>query len=200
MTRRKIKEKKNSTSRVIFATSNEQKVIEARLAVAPYGVELEHSCVDVDEIKDLDVFKVAGKKALDTFAQLKKPVVVEDTGVFFHAFPGFPGTYSKFCIQTIGVKNTVKVLDGHSKKAHFSTIVCYCDGKSVKSFEGKIEGEVVLQPRGVAPLKVPYDTVFVPTGEKKTFAELGEKRKNEISARAMAFRKFAEWFSHKKRV
>lgn len=190
-------DKKANPSSVAFATSNDQKVIEARLAVMPYGLELEHASIDIDEIKDLDIFKVAQKKALDTFEQLQKPVVVEDTGVFFDAFHGFPGTYSKFCIQTIGVKNAVKILVGHSKKAHFSTIVCYCDGKQTKSFEGKVEGEMVLQPRGVAPLKVPYDTVFVPTGEKQTMAEMGVEKKNEISARAAAFRKFAEWFSKK---
>ncbi len=180
--------------KLVFATSNEQKVLEANAAVKPFGLQFEHSPVDVDEIKDLDIFKVAEKKALDTYAQLQKPVVVEDTGVFFDAFPGFPGTYSKFCILTLGAKNTVKVLDGHSKKGYFSTVVCYCDGKSVKSFEGKTEGEIILEPRGVSPLKVPYDSFFVPAGEKKTIAELGAERKNELSARAKAFRKFAEWF------
>lgn len=180
--------------RLLFATSNEQKVVEANLAVKPFGLQFEHAPVDVDEIKDLDIFKVSEKKALDTFALLKKPVVVEDTGVFFEAFPNFPGTYSKFCVLTLGVKNTVKVLGGHSNKARFSTIVCYADAVGVESFEGRVEGEMALEPRGTAPAKVPYDPFFIPSGEAQTLAEMGLESKNKLSARARGFRKFAEWF------
>ena len=183
--------------KLLFATSNDDKVREANLAVKPFGLQLEHARVDVDEIKDLDIFKVAERKALDTYEQLQKPVVVEDTGIFFEQFKGFPGTYSKFAIMTLGVANTVKVLEGHSKKAYFSTVACYADGKQTKCFEGKTPGEVVLQARGSSPAKLPYDSYFIPAGKAQTYAEMGVVAKDALSHRAGAFRKFAAWYCKK---
>lgn len=184
--------------KLLFATSNEDKMREANFAVEPFGLQFEHASVDVDEIKDLDIFKVVERKAFDTYAMLNKPVVVEDTGIFFEAFNGFPGTYSKFSVLTLGVGNTVKVLEGHSKKARFSTVVSYFDGKAAHNFEGSTEGEICLQPRGTAPLKLPYDPYFIPGGRSKSFAELGLQGKNELSHRGRAFTKFAEWFVSQK--
>ena len=37
-----------------------------------------------------------------------------------------------------------------------------------------------------------YDSIFIPTGESKTFGELGLGFKNKISHRAQAIRKLAE--------
>ncbi len=185
--------------KVFFATTNADKVREARAAVSAYGVGLEQAEVDVEEIKSLDILRVAERKAIDSFKLVKKPVVVDDTGYFFEAFPGFPGTYSKFCVQTIGVANAVRLLEGKTKRAYFSTVVAYCGGKTAKCFEGRTEGTVLLSPRGIAAPKLPYDPYFVPDGSEKTYGEMTLEEKNSFSHRARAFQKFGEWFVKQKR-
>ena len=162
-----------------------------------YGLSVEQADVEVDEIKSLDIVKTGEKKALDSFAILKRPVVAEDTGIFFHAFNKFPGTYSKFCIETIGIQNTVGLLEGKELAADFVTVACYADGNEIKCFEGRVAGKVVLEPRGTAPPKLPYDPYFVPDGSEKTYAEMSLEEKNTFSHRVKAFQKFAEWFTNK---
>ncbi len=49
---------------------------------------------------------------------------------------------------------------------------------------GVCEGHITLSPMGTGGFG--YDPVFIPNGYDKTFAELGEERKNRISHRAKA--------------
>lgn len=53
-----------------------------------------------------------------------------------------------------------------------------------KVFVGVCEGQIILTPRGDQGFG--YDPIFVPAGYDKTFAELGEEIKNQISHRAKA--------------
>ena len=58
-------------------------------------------------------------------------------------------------------------------------------------FEGIVEGKIATEKRGTAGFG--YDPLFVPNGYDKTFAELGTDIKNQISHRARAVRKLAEY-------
>jgi XTP/dITP diphosphohydrolase len=49
---------------------------------------------------------------------------------------------------------------------------------------GVCEGRIIRRPRGTEGFG--YDPVFVPVGYDKTFAELGDEIKNQISHRAKA--------------
>jgi len=180
---------------ILFATSNAEKFREVSACLSPFAISLERAELDVDEIKSLDIVKTAREKAQDSFALLKRPLVVEDTGIFFNAFNSFPGTYSKFCIETIGVRDTVGLLKGKKDtSASFVTVACYTDGKTTECFEGRVDGQVVLSPRGNPPAKLPYDSYFVPIGSTRTYAEMALEEKNGFSHRSRAFEKFAQWF------
>src|SRR5262249_20294759 len=50
--------------------------------------------------------------------------------------------------------------------------------------EGRLEGTIADAPVGDAGFG--YDPLFVPEGESRTLAELGQERKNELSHRARA--------------
>jgi XTP/dITP diphosphohydrolase len=54
-------------------------------------------------------------------------------------------------------------------------------------FEGKINGEITLLPRGESGFG--YDPIFVPDGYQLSFAQLSEEEKNQISHRAIAINK-----------
>jgi XTP/dITP diphosphohydrolase len=40
-----------------------------------------------------------------------------------------------------------------------------------------------------------FDPIFVPLGERRTFAEMTSEEKNRFSHRAKAFAKFCKWFT-----
>ena len=66
------------------------------------------------------------------------------------------------------------------------TIVAFCDGKKITTFEGIIQGTIVSPPRGNRDFQ--WDCVFQPEGYDETFAEMGSK-KNDISMRKEALYK-----------
>ena len=92
--------------------------------------------------------------------------------------------------------------DKDSRKARFRTIialiqkknVCPCGCTSIQEvhrFEGIVNGEITTEKSGVEGFG--YDPIFRPDGYDKTFAELGADVKNQISHRARATQKLAEY-------
>jgi XTP/dITP diphosphohydrolase len=69
---------------------------------------------------------------------------------------------------------------------------CHADEieRQVELFEGACEGHILSEPRGAGGFG--YDPLFVPRGFDRTFAELGESEKNQISHRANALKKLKE--------
>ena len=50
------------------------------------------------------------KKAQDAFSKCKKPLIVEDDGIFIDSLGGFPGPYSSYVHKTIGNKGILNLL------------------------------------------------------------------------------------------
>jgi XTP/dITP diphosphohydrolase len=68
-------------------------------------------------------------------------------------------------------------------------------GRTFELFEGAVEGRISLGPSGAGGFG--YDPLFVPTGYRQSFAELGEEVKNRLSHRARALAKLRAWFETK---
>lgn len=181
---------------LLLATTNEGKVAKARSVLSAYGITVKQLAIDVPEPKSLDLEETIRAKALAAYRMVGKPLAVEDTGLFFDAYSGFPGTYSKFAIQTIGMVGVLKLLEGKPRGAEFKTAVAYIAGESsrdVHVFIGSMRGSIADAPRGGAHHpQMPYKAVFVPQGESRTLSETGGV---PIDHRAIAFRQLGEWLS-----
>lgn len=179
---------------VFFATSNKGKVEEVSRTLLSYGIKAIQAEMELHELQGLYLEKVAEKKAVDASSILQKPVMVDDTGFYLNAYPNFPGVNARFFSSTASTKGLRKLLEGEERGAFFKTIAAYCaPGEKPELFEGICKGEVVESPvMGKPPF--PYDCVFVPDGEKRTFLELG-KDKDKYSQRTRAFQKLGEWLS-----
>ncbi|MBI4361516.1 non-canonical purine NTP pyrophosphatase [Candidatus Micrarchaeota archaeon] len=171
---------------LLFVTSNASKVREAKHALGP-NWKVTHKNLDVPEVKTESMEETIQRKAETAFSLVKKPVLVEDTGFFLDAYPNFPGTYTKFCIKRIGLDGFLKLLEGKNRQAGFETWLGYHDGQNVRTFTGSVKGSVADKPRGKAAEKLPYDLIFIPQGEKRTYAEMPLAEKQETSHRAKAF-------------
>lgn len=97
---------------VYFATSNKAKVAGANQALAPFGIDVRQINLDLIESRSEDPKDIALEKARQAYKQLKKPVLVEDSGFFIEALGGFPMTHVKFSLKTLGIGNILKMMRG----------------------------------------------------------------------------------------
>jgi XTP/dITP diphosphohydrolase len=68
--------------------------------------------------------------------------------------------------------------------------LAFPDG-TVKTFLGYAKGGIGWGPQGKTGFG--YDPVFIPEGEKKTFAEMTGEEKDKLSHRAKALEKLTEY-------
>ena len=169
---------------LLFATSNHHKVKEANAVAAGFGLEFEQVNVLYPEVRADAVGRVAEEGAKYVYNQMKKPIIVEDSGLFIDAFDGFPGAYSAYVFHKLGCAGILKLMDGAAdRKARFVSAIGYCDRRGVKVFEGVVEGFIAGEARGSEGFG--YDPLFKPHDSPKTFAE-DPKHKGEVSHRRKA--------------
>lgn len=185
----------------VFATNNSHKLEEVT-AILGEKVEL----LSMKDIKcDTDIPETADTlegnallKARYIFDNYHLDCFADDTGLEVEALNGAPGVYSARYAGGEGhdaQANMLKLLhelEGkENRKAQFRTAISLIlDGKEYL-FEGVIKGEIIKEKRGDSGFG--YDPVFMPEGYDRTFAELGNDIKNQISHRALAVQKLCEF-------
>jgi XTP/dITP diphosphohydrolase len=179
-----------------FVTTNIHKFNEAREELAKHGITVALLRMEIPEIQDENLEKIAKASAQEAMEKSGLPVLVEDAGLFIEALKGFPGPYSSFVYRTLGTKGILKLMRGTTKRsAYFHSVVAFHspERNSPKCFHGRVEGEITTKERGNKGFG--FDPIFKPKkGSGKTFAEMTTTEKNRLSHRAKALRKFAEWY------
>ena len=176
---------------LFFASSNNHKYHEAKKILDSFGIQLGFFESNLEEIQSNLLKDIALKKATDAFSKFKKPVIVEDDGLFIDSLDGFPGPYSSYVFKTIGNKGILNLLK-NNRKAQFVSVITYCDEKILQSFYGKLDGTISKSQKGKG---WGYYPIFIPKNSKKTFAEINNK--NELSHRYQTLKKFSNWYLHK---
>ena len=129
----------------------------------------------------------------------------DDTGLEVDALGGAPGVYSARYAGGEGhdsEANMQKLLcelgENNNRKARFRTVIALILSEvrseepcEVLFFEGIVNGNIAREKHGTEGFG--YDPIFVPDGYDKSFAELGMDIKNNISHRARAVKKLAEY-------
>ena len=181
------------SSDVFFVSSNEEKYNEAKKILAEFGIELGFFQTELVEIQHDSLSEIASQKALDAYDKCKKPVIIEDDGLFINSLSGFPGPYSSYIFDTIGNNGILKLL-GDNRDAQFVAIIAFCDSSNEPTlFESSVAGTISknIQDGGWG-----YDPIFIPGKQNKTYAELDNK--NKLSHRYESLKKFASWFNNKR--
>jgi XTP/dITP diphosphohydrolase len=179
-----------------FASSNENKFLEIEnLLEKEKGIKIHFSKVILKEIQSESIIEVAEDKVKKAFNMIKEPVIVEDDGLFIKDLNGFPGIYSSFVFKTIGNKGILNLLkDNENRKASFTSIFSFFDGKIIESFSGETTGYITTK---ILPEGWGFDPIFKPENEDKTYGQIDILKKNEISHRSKALRKFLEWYDQR---
>jgi XTP/dITP diphosphohydrolase len=114
-------------------------------------------------------------------------VLGEDSGIEVAALGGRPGVESARWAED-GVAALLAELDGvDDRRARYvCELVALGPGGRERRGRGVLEGTIASAPRGSEGFG--YDPIFVPDGETRTVAELGNEWKREHSHRARAAR------------
>lgn len=170
-----------------FVTTNPGKLREAR-EYLPHQVE--QFDYDYVEIQSNELATIAEHGAEEAFHAADDPVFVEDSGLFIDPLGGFPGPYSSYVYTKLGIERVWQLAqeEASPRRAVFRSVIAYCDGQTLKTFDGSVQGRIVA-PRGDGGFG--YDPIFEHNGQ--TFAELPAEEKNAVSHRGRALAKFAAW-------
>ena len=161
-----------------------------------YDISIELYKVALIEIQSDSIEAIAISKAKSAFAEISKPVIVEDDGLFINELNSFPGQYSSYVYKTIGNNGILKLLlDSKSRSAVFRSYFTYYDGKTNPiSFRGEAYGRI---SHGITEGGWGYDPIFVPRGSILTFGQLQIRNmKSGFSHRAKALNLFAKWYQN----
>ncbi|MBZ9577688.1 RdgB/HAM1 family non-canonical purine NTP pyrophosphatase [Patescibacteria group bacterium] len=184
--------------KIIFITTNKHKFEEVQGILKDYPIELEQLSMEYEENHDSRMEEIATSAARKLAAELNKPLILEDTGLFFEAYEGFPGALPKFVFNALGYKGIFKLLQGESRKAYFKTVAAYCEpNKEPVLFDGIVRGDITNKVYNKDKDAMPYDRIFIPQGVSKTISDMTLEEKNALSQRAEAFKKFGDYIVNK---
>ena len=189
--------------KLVFATNNAHKLAEVS-AIVGQGLMIvplrEINCEeDIPETAD-----TLEGNALQKARYVKKhygyDCFADDTGLEVDALDNAPGVYTARYAgpehdSDANMRKLLSVMDGvENRKARFRTVIALILEGEEHLFEGIVNGSITREKRGNTGFG--YDPIFIPEGQERTFAELGEEIKNTISHRARAVEKLAVFLSN----
>ncbi|GAA0206340.1 non-canonical purine NTP pyrophosphatase [Halobaculum roseum] len=206
-----------------YVTTNPGKVREAREYL---GDEVSQLDFDYTEIQADDLAPIAARGAREAYRHAGEPVLVDDAGLFVRGFDGFPGPYSAYVEDTIGVEAVRRLVDAEldDRRASFRCVLAYCDGEPFDASPDPIDRDDRVAAAATGAERDDAETEPLPVklfegvvrGEiveargdggfgydpifeydGSTFAEMDAAEKNAISHRGRALEKFGVWFAER---
>jgi XTP/dITP diphosphohydrolase len=187
-------------SLIVIATTNIGKLREVQRALSSLGLPL----TDLSGFGDVMPVDENGKtfadnaliKAQGYARQLGLWTLADDSGLEVDALRGAPGIYSARYAGSgaSDLERNIKLLtelsqtEDNDRRARFVSAIALVDhsGEFIFSAEGVCEGRIARAPRGTNGFG--YDPLFIPDGFDRTFGELEDAIKQEISHRAIALK------------
>lgn len=186
------------TRTLVLSSGNKHKIKEIKniLNDMPFDVVSKNDMgfEDFDVVEDGDTLEEnALKKAVELKRHINDIVIADDTGLYVDALDGDPGVYSaRYAGEPVSdtannkllLKN-LKDISLEKRTAEFKTVIAVVleNGESFMA-EGICKGKIAFEPRGENGFG--YDPLFIVDGTNKTFSEMTDEEKNNISHRANA--------------
>lgn len=190
---------------LIFATNNENKVKEIRVALNDSFeiISLKEAGIDKEIPEPHDTLEAnATEKSRVIFEMTGKNCFSEDTGLEVEALDGAPGVISaryagENASYTDNVEKLLKEMDGkENRKARFKTVISLIINGEEKQFVGICTGNIT--EKAVGGQGFGYDPVFIADGADRTFAKMTIDEKKEFSHRAKAVEKLVLYLNNQR--
>lgn len=186
--------------KIVLASGNKNKFYEIKEALDKIQAELlfggdfpNHS--EVEETEN-SYYGNALLKARFWASLTGLPAMADDSGIEVSALAGAPGIHSARIVPGSDEDRVEWLLDSLKGKEDRSArfvcciVVFFPESEKIIVSEKNCTGLISTLPRGSAGFG--YDPIFMPSGYDRTFAELGNEVKREISHRALAIKDIAE--------
>jgi XTP/dITP diphosphohydrolase len=112
---------------VTFVTTNPGKIHEAQEYLDDPVEQLDF---DYPEVQADDLATVAAHGARAAYEHTGEPVIVDDSGLTIDALDGFPGPYSSYVEDTLGIERVWELAKQEDERSGaFRAVVAYCDGE-----------------------------------------------------------------------
>ena len=186
---------------IIIATGNRNKVKEFARILTPLGYQVRSQkevCPGLDVEETGTTFaENARLKAQAVFQKTGLSAIADDSGLCVDALEGRPGVYSAryggedtpYPAKMSALLQELEGVPGERRTAHFvSAICCVMGDGDIIECEGACEGVIGFAPAGAGGFG--YDPLFFVDGV--SFAQLPGEKKDQISHRGQALRKFCD--------
>ena len=174
----------------VLASANENKLRELRHALEGWSLELLHAQDYPPEDGATYLENARGKATFARTLTSNRWVLGEDSGVEIEALGGGPGVLSARWAAGREAERALEELEGVQGDARRARYVCELVAISPDGAEhrgtGVLAGRIADELSGSEGFG--FDPVFIPDGEDRTVAELGNDWKCDNSHRALAAR------------
>ena len=183
--------------KIYVATTNKGKFESLSIDVQDLNVELEMYETDIMEPRSYVLEEIAAKKVMEAYTKIGSPCIAIDGGFYLSAYNNFPGSFTNFVLDTIGLDGMMDLIREKTKEAYFADAIAYMDNTLDKPvvYVSKTKGTCSMEKKGVLQpwhwSNIAY--IFIPENYQKTLAELTYKefitRKRESSFKRNFFEK-----------
>lgn len=166
--------------KITLVTGNKAKVIQAKLELEPLGYEINNIKMDTIEIQEDSIEEVAAYSAKWASEKLKCSVVKIDSGLSIESLNGFPGPYTHYVEDTLGIDGILKLMEGvENRNAKFIQSLAYCEyGCEPVVFNSITEGTISKIKSGKYGWS--YDFIFIPKTKTKTLGNYKDEERLKL--------------------
>ena len=185
--------------KILFATSNQNKIREAHALLSELGHSVEELRIngnlpDFIEPQSSDLREVANSKIKQAISLIKDTeledyaIMVEDSGLFIDALHGFPGVFSSFVYDSIGLDGILALLEkSTNRSAEYRTVTILQWKNKIWESSGVCKGTISVEKLGKEGFG--YDPIFIPLqGNGSTFSQMSIQQKTLISHRTFSLK------------
>ena len=192
---------------LLIATHNSGKLDEFKSILKNLNLKIfSAKDLNLDEpIENKDTFLGNARiKSRNACMKCKLPSLADDSGLIVDVLGNKPGVYTADWAETQNGRDYKKGMrrvwdeiilskkKGPYKASFICTLVINFPNSKEEIFKGKVNGSIIWPMRG--KYGQGYDPIFIPDGYKKTFGEMDDNEKNNISHRKIALKKFIKFY------
>ncbi len=185
----------NNQLKVVFLTSNPHKKEIAETVFSLYGIDVETRNIDLEEIQETDIEKIAVWSAKQGANRLNMPVIKTDVGFSIDALNGFPGAFGKYVFPQLGTAGLLRLMQGKENRHATSTeVLAFATPTGeTKTWIKTQDLEILKEPTGTGSA---MDQIMVVVGEHAvTYGNLPHDKKLAWwRDNPNYFHDFAKWF------
>ena len=188
---------------IFFATSNNGKLSEASEILGSTGHVISPLLIEgkvptfiepqSDNLEEVALAKLSQARKMTLGSEMEDcAILVEDSGIFIDDLDGFPGVFSSFVEEKIGLSGILSILSETEDRGAEYRATCILENNTgILKFSGTCRGRISKEILG--KFGFGYDPIFIPDeGDGRTFGQMQPEEKSQFSHRGRALKALSE--------